>query len=147
MTNSKKQEHLNTRFNHSSWFTQGISKKLALQYFASTNDFHFNGKRILYTGREGGTYSLNKIEAEYYQELLDTLKTVRTKAEKKRLEYFKDKEPNLDSIKYIDEGVVVTLYDSGFYPTSFVEYLKAECTDYWNQIKAELTPNQLSLTF
>jgi len=63
-------DYLDTKFYHKNWFINGISKKLALQYFASTGDFIFNGSRILYTGREGGTYNLSKKEQMYYENLL-----------------------------------------------------------------------------
>jgi len=66
---------LNTSFNHSSWFLQRneegvfkpyLSKKLALQYFASCGDFFNDNSVLRYTGKERGSYRMNLAETEYF---------------------------------------------------------------------------------
>ena len=76
---------LETRFRHPSWFTEGMTKREALEYFAKSPDFYLvykdqypkNGEIRLfeeplkipylkYGGREGGKYRLSSIELDFY---------------------------------------------------------------------------------
>ena len=75
---------LDTLFKHKNWFTNYneitnkyepyLSKRLALQYFASSEDFIYNGKTLKYKGKEGGVYKLTNYESKYFEELLEKIK-------------------------------------------------------------------------
>lgn len=131
-------EILNSPFIHSEWFVgRGITKKLALQYFASTGDFNYNGKRLRYTGREGGTYQLCKSECLYYEHLLAIMKEVKDKAEKKYDEISKG-EKLTKKIYYIDGDCLVTLWEGCRWNTvSFIEYLDGFCEGFCKEINLE----------
>jgi len=73
-------EILDTLFRHKNWFVSlnketekyepYLTKKLALQYFASCSDFINDNGVLRYTGREKGSYRMNQKEIQYFKELL-----------------------------------------------------------------------------
>jgi hypothetical protein len=88
-------EILNTPFKHANWFVKRneetnayepyLSKKIALQYFASCGDF-INDKNILrYTGREKGSYRMNNSEAKYFTDLVKEKTEAKKEGEKHSL--------------------------------------------------------------
>jgi hypothetical protein len=131
-------EILNTPFNHSEWFKgSGITKKLALQYFVSTGDFNYNGKRLRYTGKECGTYQLSKSECLYYEQLIARKEVVQANAEKKYDEISKG-EKLKKKIYYIDGDCLVTLWEGCRWNTvSFIEYLEFFCKNFCEEINLE----------
>lgn len=87
----KNPDILNTSFNHSSWFIkrneEGIfkpylSKKLALQYFASCGDFINDNNVLRYSGKERGSYRMNLTETEYFNQLLKEKTEAKAEAQK-----------------------------------------------------------------
>ena len=83
---------LNSDFRHSKWFTSlnrstnqyepYLSKKLALQYFASCCDFINDNNVLRYTGKEGGSYRMNITEATYFKQLLKEVEEAKAEAKK-----------------------------------------------------------------
>jgi hypothetical protein len=129
---AKPTNFLETKFCHKDWFIHGISKKLALQYFASTGDFQYNGSRIQYIGKEGGTYYLSKREQAYYEDLLKQVEDAKNYGLKFR-ENHDFKENN--KTYFVFKNLIITIYpDWKWVPVSFKEYLQIECKQYYKEI-------------
>lgn len=84
-------EYIETPFKHPKWFVKTndkgnlepyLSKKLALQYFASSGDFYNDNGVLKYDGREGGSYRMTQQENEYFKNLLIEIKKAEDEAQK-----------------------------------------------------------------
>ena len=143
---------IETLFKHKNWFVSYnedtnkyepyLSKKLALQYFASTGDYDYDGKRLKYKGREGGTYKLNKDESVYYEQLLNEIKEALDYSER----YIEDmKSKAISNQKKVEQVIVyknilvdITVYhDMNFVVknTHFVEYLQKQSNNYLTELE------------
>jgi hypothetical protein len=137
---------IETDFKHPNWFTQKnettnvygpyLSKKCALQYFASCGDFINDNDVLRYTGKEKGSYRMNKTEVEYFK----SLNVQKSRAKKEAQKYVSElkkqiSETNKRAIKHvIFENTLITLivyFNSEYVSTnvSFLDYIREQGGD------------------
>ena len=137
---------IETDFKHPTWFTQRneitnvcgpyLSKKCALQYFASCGDFINDNNVLRYTGKEKGSYRMNKTEVEYFKSLNVQKSRAKKEAQKYVVKLKKQlSETNKRVVKYvIFENTLITLtlyYGSEYVSTnvSFLDYTREQGGD------------------
>lgn len=135
-------EALDTQFKHKNWFVKlnketntyepYLTKKLALQYFASCSDFINDNGVIRYTGREKGSYRMNQKENQYFDQLL-IQKNEAIEEAKKHIESLKilvSKENNKAEKNFLFKNCIVNVRiyfgsDSAWYGVDFIDYIAA----------------------
>lgn len=136
---------LNTDFNHSNWFRQRndegdykpyLTKKLALQYFASSGDFINDNGVLRYTGKERGNYKMNLSEIDYFAQLSEEKKAAEAEAQKYVFNLKNElSEENRSAKKhfiYKNCIVYVAVYFNSDYVSigvSFIDYIQANGGD------------------
>lgn len=135
-------EALNTPFKHKNWFVKlnketqkyepYTTKKEALQYFASSGDFHNDNGVLRYSGKEKGSYRMNQKEIEYFNQLLIQKEEAKQEA-KKYIDTIKiltseDNKKVEKSFLFKNCIIYVAAYFNSEYTTThvdFIDYIKA----------------------
>ena len=114
-------EILDTLFRHKNWFVSlnketekyepYLTKKLALQYFASCSDFINDNGVLRYTGREKGSYRMNEKEIQYFKELLIQEEEAKEEAKKyiETLKILVSKENNKAEKNFLFKNCIVNI--------------------------------------
>lgn len=138
---------LNETFKHPNWFVKRneetnkyepyLTNKLAIQYFASSGDFHLNekGNAVKYDGREGGQFT-GKQKIDYFLEL--RLEVEKSKEKAKGIAKQRLSEEN-KKLNYIENGMLIVMNfwskDYTMINVSFLEYTQHSNPDYLKEIE------------
>ena len=140
---AKNTEILDTLFRHKNWFVKlnketevydpYLTKKEALQYFASSDDFINDNGVLRYTGREKGSHRMNQKESQYFKELLIQKEEAKEEAKKyiDTLKILVSKENNKAEKNFIFKNCIVNIrvyFGSEYVWTNvdFIDYAKAQ---------------------